>query len=158
MKQKPWFKFWVNDWLSDPHLRACTPAAQGLLINLLAFAHNGEPYGYLTNEGLNITPETAPKMLGWHHLTLRKAWANLELNCRLHRANDGVWYVKRMVSDHAYELQQRQLGKLGGNPALKAPLKLYREGEEKRERLATSTPDGVHNGSSRFPEDRGFGD
>ena len=123
VKKVPWLKFHANDWLSDPHLRMCSPASHGLLINLIALAHNAEPYGHLVNGGTALTPDDVRKYLAWPYQTVRMAWADLAHHGRITQASDGHWFIKRMVADNAYSLQQSEFGKNGGNPTLKAPLK-----------------------------------
>lgn len=39
MASFPWIKFYVNDWLSDPRLRSCSPATRGIWIDLLCSMH-----------------------------------------------------------------------------------------------------------------------
>jgi len=94
----------------------------------MCIAHSGEPYGYITSGGMAISEQDASRVLAWNRQTVSKAWAELEQNGRIARAEDGVWYIPRMVEDYAYSLQQSELGKNGGNPTLnptlKAPLKL----------------------------------
>jgi len=119
MSKRPWFKFHPQDWLADPHLRMCSPPAQGLLINLMALAHiNSEP-GYLGA----IDKQNAGRALAWNGQTVSKAWAELEQNGRIARADNGQWCIPRMVRDNEYSNKQAEYGKQGGNPTLKAPLK-----------------------------------
>jgi len=134
MKHNPWFKFNPTRWLADPHLRMCSPQSHGLLINLMAYAHNGNPYGYLSNGGMAIGPQEASRMLAWNHQTVSRAWAELEQHGRIARAEGELWCIPSMVKDYAYSLQQSELGKQGGNPALMATLKATHKPEKNKRR------------------------
>jgi hypothetical protein len=143
MKPKPWFKFYTQDWLGDHRLNNCSPAAHGLLIRLMAFAHNAEPYGFIRDKYGPITADMVAQMRSWPHQTVTKAWAELEHEGRIARAcyehevsmieaSTEQWYIPRMVADHAYLLQQSELGKTGGNPTLKGCLKPEAEQSKKQ--------------------------
>ena len=132
MSKKPWLKFDAEAWLSDPHLRMCSPAAQGLLINLMAIAHGANPYGYLVNGTLAINEQNIGKIMAWNRQTVGKAWAELVLHGRTVEAECGLWYIPRMVKDNEESAKHSANGAKGGNPSLlgvNPPLKA-----EKRER------------------------
>lgn len=57
---QPWMKFYPADWRAEPRLRMCSLGARGLWIDLMAFMHDGEPYGYFLIDGKQpSTAETA---------------------------------------------------------------------------------------------------
>jgi hypothetical protein len=149
MKRKPWLKFHTQDWLADSHLRMCSPVAHGLLINLISIAHSGDPYGHLTNGGMAIGPHEASKILSWNKQTISKAWAELDRNGRIVQSDDMVWYIPRMVKDNAYSLRQSGLGKKGGNPTLKAPLKAPLNPEQRRIELEQESETDIEGKSAR---------
>ena len=148
MSKQPWLKFDAEAWLSDPHLRMCSPAAQGLLINLMAIAHGANPYGYLVNGTLAINDQNIGKIMAWNRQTVGKAWAELVLHGRTVEAECGLWYIPRMVKDHAESAKHSANGAKGGNPSLigvnpplKAPLKAEkRERREEKKREDTPKP------------------
>lgn len=119
--RKPWFKFYAQDWLADPVLRGLPLAAQGLLINMMALAHNGTPYGYLSDS--DGRPIDLRKALNTHGMQTRCSLDTLLIHGRCKRDTRGILYIPRMVKDAAYSLAQSELGKRGGNPTLKAPFK-----------------------------------
>lgn len=45
----PWFKFFPSDWLSDPELQSCSPAARGVWIDLICLSYACKRPGYLVN-------------------------------------------------------------------------------------------------------------
>jgi hypothetical protein len=133
MPKYQWFKFYATDWLADPHLRLCNAAARGVLIDLMALAHNGEPYGYVSNGGMALTEKQLVRVLAVNRQTLSKALAALELHGRIARAADDLLYIPRMVKDGAKLAQSVAHGKLGGNPKLKGRVKGRVKAEEEVE-------------------------
>ena len=124
---KPWMKFYPQDWLSDPMLRVCSLEARGLLIELISIAWNTEMPGYLIANGAPMPTQTLTKLIGIRPQTYRKALANLHQTHRVATSNDGVLYIPRMVKDAVYTKEQAEYGKRGGNPTLKPTLKVDTE-------------------------------
>ena len=151
MSKQPWLKFDAEAWLSDPHLRMCSPAAQGLLINLMAIAHGANPYGYLVNGTLAINDQNIGKILAWNRQTVGKAWAELVLHGRTVEAECGLWYIPRMVKDHAESAKHSANGAKGGNPLLlgvKPPLKAEKK-ESKSKKEKREDPPTVPTGTGK---------
>ena len=115
MKLKPWFKFYAQDWKGEQALRLCSPAAHGLLINLMAMAHDCDPYGYLKVSGIAITSDMAAKMLCWEKEETQSAWDELVAMKRIIQDDEGCWLIQRMVKDHAFAEQASDAGKKGWN-------------------------------------------
>ncbi len=96
---RPWLKFFPRDWRADPRLKLCSLAARGLWIDLIAYMHEGEPYGHLTID------HVAPGIGGIAALTgrpvaeIRKALNELEACQVFSRTAAGVIYSRRMVRD-----------------------------------------------------------
>lgn len=78
MKHKPWMKLYVQHWLGDQRLNLCGPASHGLLINLMAMAHDAEPYGFIKDGNGAVDAQTMSRMRAWNRQTVGKAWAELE--------------------------------------------------------------------------------
>lgn len=118
LKKRPWMKFFPADWRADPRLRMCSLAARGLWIDLIAYMHEGVPYGHLTIDG------RAPDLSGIAALVARppaevkKALRELEEKHVTARTDEGVIYSRRMVRDFAKALRDHENGKDGGNPGL----------------------------------------
>lgn len=122
-KKKPWLKFFPNDWLSDPTLRICTPAARGLWIDCVALMHQADPYGYLL---INGTPPSERQLAVLTAMTIDEVQtllAELETAGVYSRTEDGIIYSRRMVRDHRISEKNRTNGALGGNPKLKGKRK-----------------------------------
>jgi hypothetical protein len=120
-KRQPYMKFYCSDWRGDPRLRMCSLAARGLWIDLMSYAHEGDPYGHVTIDG------KVPDLAGIAALVARPlkevkaAIAELEERNVFSRADNGAVYSRRMVRDKAKAERDKQNGKAGGNPNLKPP-------------------------------------
>ena len=55
-----WSKFYWSDWETDPALRLCSLAAQGLWMRMLCVAASHDPIGYVAVAGRGLD-ETALK-------------------------------------------------------------------------------------------------
>jgi hypothetical protein len=131
MKIKPWFKFDPSSWLNDVDLRDCTTSERGVLIDLMCLAHRSGNYGYFMDDMKPETIKKTAKCLSIASKTLDKCLTNLLQKSRICQTNDGQLYIKRMIEDNSYSLKQSELGKTGGNPTLKAPLKPEKRREDK---------------------------
>jgi len=47
LRNQPYLKFFVKDWLSDDKLKDCSMASHGLLINLMGLMHQSQEYGLI---------------------------------------------------------------------------------------------------------------
>ena len=119
MKHKPWMKFYCQDWLGDPHLRACSAAERGILIDLMSLAHSGTPYGYLTNGGRTLDVELLSKVLRLRVNSLQTRIQHLLEMGRLGITTDGVYFIPRMAQQATRDVLAKEYGKRGGNPTLK---------------------------------------
>lgn len=111
-----WMKFYPSDWRSDPALRACTPTARSIWIDLIGLMHEAEPYGYLLLNGVAPSVKTLSGLLNVHHKTLIAGMINLSENGVYSTDENGVIYSRRMVRDHAKALLDQENGRRGGNP------------------------------------------
>lgn len=153
-----WSKFWWQDWQRDPALRACSIAARGLWIEMLAIAHEGAPRGHVTINSKPASPKQIARVAGISERECEKLLAELEDNGVFSRTDTGTIYSRRMVRDTEASEMGKALGATGGNPALKAakskphnpggggegltpPFKLQ-EADIKKEKVPT-TSDGV---------------
>lgn len=103
-----WMKFYPQDWLADPGLRMCSPAARGVWMDLIAVMHDAQPYGHL------LLGDTAPSMAALGRLcgvsarTMAALLRELEENNVLARTPAGIIYSRRMVRDEAARAQGRE--------------------------------------------------
>lgn len=115
----PAFQFYAGDWLRDPALRACSLAARGLWIDLLAYMHQAEPYGHLCVNGQPVSPAIAARLVGETERRVVALLAELEAAGVFSRREDGAIYSRRMVRDERVRRKRAAGGKLGGNPNLR---------------------------------------
>ena len=98
--RRPAFLFFARDWLSDEALRGCSIAARGLWIDLLSYAHFGEPYGHLRNRnGKPLTVVEIARMVGESPTITRRLLAELENAGVCGKNSDGCLFSRRMVRD-----------------------------------------------------------
>lgn len=117
-EKQPWGKFFWSDWLSDPKLKLCSLAAQGLWMRMLCIAAEAKPVGYVLIEGnplgaTELAAECGKSVAEVARLLdeLRK-WGVFSTDRR------GRIYSRRMISDLKKARIARENGKFGGNPAL----------------------------------------
>lgn len=116
MTANPWSKFFWNDWDTDPNLRLCSMAAQGLWMRLLCMAARGG--GKVLLNGRQPTPEHLARLYGETPENI-VAWLDeLEWNGVFSRDRHGTIYSRRMLRDAKKSKTARDNGKLGGNPTL----------------------------------------
>jgi hypothetical protein len=60
----PWIKFYVNDWLSDEAVRACSLEARGLWIDMLALMSKSEDHGHLLIGGRPASADQIARIVG----------------------------------------------------------------------------------------------
>jgi|GEM_PF-2374612 len=130
----PWTKFFFSDHRNDPALKLCSLAARGLWVEMLSIMHDSERHGFLVINGRAMTNQQLARIVGESGEIVSVLVAELDANGVFSRDENGVIFSRRMVRDHAFREQQRELGKLGGNPKItpkkngvkagvKAPLK-----------------------------------
>ncbi len=116
----PWMKFYPADWRSDAALRSCSIAARGLWMEMLCIAHECTPRGALAINGNPISSQTLASLAGLRLPETRKLMAELEAAGVFSMAADGTIYSRRMFRDEEKAARDRENGKGGGNPKLKA--------------------------------------
>lgn len=96
---RPWVKWKFEDWRGDPRLRMCSLAARGLWADLLAYMHEGEPYGHFTIDGKVPELQDVARLVGAPAKDVRQAYAELERHGVFSRTAEGVPYSRRLVRD-----------------------------------------------------------
>lgn len=137
-KRLPYMKFYCSDWRGDPRLRMCSLAARGLWIDLMSYAHEGEPYGHLTIDGKVPDLPGIAALVARPLKEVKAAIAELEDRNVFSRADNGAVISRRMVRDKAKADKDKQNGKGGGNPKLKPSVN---EGVNPQDNLIPSTRD-----------------
>lgn len=115
MKAKPSFQFYPSDWLRDPGLRCCSLAARGLWIDLLAFMHEGEPYGHLRLNGKAQTIQEISRMVGSSPGRVKRLLLELGNSGVFSRTQEGTIFSRRMVRDQQLRIERGQFGHLSSN-------------------------------------------
>lgn len=118
MTATPWMKFFPSDWRGDPALKACSLAARGLWIEMLAIMHEAQPRGHLVINGREVTAATLAALAGTTPEAVTGLLLELETNGVFSRKKNGVIYSRRMEKDENRSRKARESGKLGGNPTL----------------------------------------
>lgn len=118
MKEHPWFKFYPARWLGDPHLRILNASAKGVLIDMMAIAHDGVPYGYVTNGGLALTEHEIAKFTHERVTTVQKVVTKLLKGGRIAKTSEGTFYIPSMVRMAEQHKKHVRDGSKGGNPDL----------------------------------------
>lgn len=95
----PWLKFWPRDWRGDQALRACSLAARGLWIEMIAIMHEAEPYGCLVLNDRPIPPAMLARQVGAEVAETEMLLSELEAAGVVRRKRTGILYSPRMVRD-----------------------------------------------------------
>lgn len=117
-EKQPWGKFYWSDWLSDPKLKLCSLAAQGLWIRMLCIAAEAKPVGYVILEGNALGPTELASECGKSIREVTAALAELQRWGVFSTDRRGRIYSRRMIKDVRKAKIARENGKNGGNPAL----------------------------------------
>ena len=140
--KRPSFQFYPGDWLRDPALRSCSPAARGLWIDMLCLMHEGTPYGYLKVNLKVILPDKLARMTGLTFDEAERLLFELEEAGVFSRDKSGCIFSRRMIQDEEIRKKRAAGGFKGGNPILissaKDNLKGYRQGLTTKDKQKTT--------------------
>jgi len=109
--KRPWMQLYTRDWLDSTELRRCSPLARSVLTDLMCIAHEGVPYGHLTDKIGPLTDEFMSSRCVVPLPTFRKAILELQQAERLHKDDSGVMFIKRMVLDEDVRVRRAAGGK-----------------------------------------------
>ncbi len=115
---RPWMQFYSRDWLDNKELRQCSPTSRAILIDLMALAHEGHPYGVVASPSGPLSDTYLASRCMVHLLTLRASIKELLEHNRIHRNENGALYVKRMIEDERIRAARAAGGIKGGNPSM----------------------------------------
>jgi hypothetical protein len=110
-------KWYFRAWLSDIGVRACSLAARGLWIDLLAIAsgNKNREYGYVMIAGQNPTPEQISRLINSSPEEVKILLDELEENRVFSRDERKIIYSRRMVRSRKMVRTQKNQSRLGGN-------------------------------------------
>lgn len=113
-------KFYPSDWRADPMLRLCSMAARGLWVEMLCIMHEATPYGTLLVNGRRLDKKQLAALVGIPERDCTALLLELEGGGVFSREEDGTIFSRRMRRDAEKALKDKENGKGGGNPRLKA--------------------------------------
>jgi len=114
----PWGKFFWQDWESDPALKLCSLAAQGLWMRMLCIAATHDPIGYVAVAGIGLDETGLARLTGAPESEVRSLLGELHRAGVFSRDAKQRIYSRRMIRDARKAAQARKNGKKGGNPSL----------------------------------------
>ncbi len=140
---RPSFQFYPGDWLKDPDLRRCSPAARGVWIDVLCLMFECEPRGLLTTNGKPWSVEEVSKILAGASALLEVSLRELidKGVCDLD-PDTGAIMSRRMVRDEALRQERALSGRKGGlakQTASKPPTKSEAKPQAKRKQKGSSS-------------------
>jgi hypothetical protein len=100
MSKLPAFWFYPGDWMKDPALRACSPAARGLWMDLICLMWEAPHRGYLEDtEGRPYSAAQLARMTGIHCRVIPRLLGELlRLNIASRNGHDAI-YCRRIIRD-----------------------------------------------------------
>ena len=101
-------------------LRLCSIGARGLWAEMMCLMHASENYGSLLVNGKRIDKKQLAALAGIPEKECSNFLFELETNGVFSRDEDGTIYSRRMRRDHAKAVKDKENGRGGGNPTLKA--------------------------------------
>lgn len=113
-----WSKFYWADWETDPAVRLCSLAAQGLWMRMLCIAAAHDPIGYVAVAGKGLDETSLARLTGCQESEAASLVGELERNGVFSRDRHGRIYSRRMIADAKKAAIARKNGKNGGNPTL----------------------------------------
>jgi hypothetical protein len=128
-------KFYPADWRSDAMLRLCSIGARGLWTEMMCIMHDAKPYGSLLVNGRRIDKKQLAGLAGISEKECVSLLMELEGNGVFSRDEDGAIYSRRMRRDHEKAVKDKENGRGGGNPRLKAGVNPPDKGEDKAQKL-----------------------
>jgi hypothetical protein len=138
MGKLAWFHFYPGDWMKDPDLRRCSPAARGVYMDLLCLMFECEERGVLLvgdepwtdDEIAGAVPGDSTLILSCLHELVGKRV--------LKRRENGALYSNRLVRD---EEQRRIKAKAGRKGGKRSGLTRRSKREANHEAQPQATPD-----------------
>lgn len=124
LMERPWMKFHTRDWLDNKELRRCSPTARAVLTDLMCLAHEGVPYGNLSDKVGPLSIEFMASRCFVPRRVFNKALIELVDNSRIGRSDTNNLFIPRMVEDEALRVRRAEGGKASiGHPNTHPPKK-----------------------------------
>jgi len=98
------FAFYPSDWLKDPNLRRCSPAARGVWADLLCLMFESEEEGHLIADGKPWPREDIAAAVGGEPVVVLRCLDELVDKNILHTDDRGAFFSSRL----AHQAEQRR--------------------------------------------------
>lgn len=112
---EPWSKFYWDDYASDPGLRVCSLAAQGLWMRMLCLMAKASPKGELRIGGEPCSVQDLAISAGASDVMVAGLLNELERRGVYSTTRAGVIYSRRMRKDAEISKKRAKNGKIGAN-------------------------------------------
>lgn len=107
----PWFKVRADRYLSDFDLRACSPGARALYIDLQCLMHRNKKYGFLIQNGDSKTEVKLQKALRYSPKKYKKWLSELIDAGKIERDADGNLSCPELIKEKEFRDKCRAAGK-----------------------------------------------
>lgn len=87
-----WSKFFWQDWETDPAVRLCSLAAQGLWMRMLCIASAHDPIGYVAVAGKGLDETSLARLTGCQESEIASLLGELDRNGVFSRDRQGRIY------------------------------------------------------------------
>jgi hypothetical protein len=114
-----WFHFYPGDWMKDPNLRRCSPAARGVLMDILCLMFECEERGVLATAGIPWSDDDLAGALSNDRFASLECIKELETKCVLKRREDGSLVSNRLIRDENLRRVRAESGRKGGKRSRK---------------------------------------
>jgi hypothetical protein len=120
---RPWMQFHTRDWLDNKELRRCSPVARAVLADLMCLAHEGKPYGYLSDDIGTLAEQFMAARCVVTVKVFRAALVELLSYKRIEMNELGCMFIPRMVRDEEIRLKRAAGGEKSiGHPNTHPPI------------------------------------
>jgi hypothetical protein len=152
----PWQKWYWPDWLADNEVRACSLAARGLWMDMLALMWQADPQGHLLVSEKPVTAEMLARRVGESPEVVKACLAELEAAGVFSLTEQQVIFSRRMVREAQKAEKCSVAGQSGGgNPELqRSPQRSFQRSDQ----TSLQTPSASASASSVSGEGSGEGD
>lgn len=151
MGQRPWSKFFWNDWRGDPAIRLCSLAARGLWMEMLCIAAEADPVGYVTVGSTTLDVPALARLTGEPADVIGPLLAELRQHGVFSVTQGGRIYNRRMVRDDKRRKDGALAAEFGESPTSRRGRKAADKHDEKR---PPPIPPFTHMPEARFQKEK----
>jgi hypothetical protein len=147
----PWGKFFWADWDTDPALKLCSFAAQGLWMRMLCIAASHDPIGYVAVNGRGLDAPAIARMTGGVEPEVSALLDELDQNGVFSRDRHGRIFSRRMIRDAKVSKARSKSGSVGASVTNE---KRYGNSDLPQQNLGKGSANGSANSRPQKPEAR----